>query len=133
MNYILRFKDPRNMKNALENSVPSELFDVYETVMNSIRCSNDDSNELGQRVLSWIFHSKRPLKMPELREAIAIRRTDVDLNEDDLMNADEIVELCGSLINYDGKSQVVSFSHETVQEFLNTRYSEYMLHQQSSV
>lgn len=117
------------MKTALENSVPTELFDVYETVIASIRSCNDDSIELAQKILSWICHAKRPLKMPELREAIAIRKTDIDLAEDDLMEPGDIVELCGSLISYDRASQVVSLSHETIHEFLKGRYSEFIMPQ----
>lgn len=129
LNYILRFKDPRNMKKALENSVPNQLFDLYETVMAAIRCSSDDSNELSQRVLSWIYHARRPLKMSELREAAAIKIGDVSLDEEDLMKGNDIIELCGSLITYDSVSQVVRFSHEMVQEFLKSRYVEYLLRQ----
>jgi hypothetical protein len=117
------------MKTALENSVPAELFDVYETVMESICSGNDDSTELAQKILSWIYHAKRPLKMPEFREAIAIRKTDTNLAEDDLMDPGEIVELCGSLISYDPSSQVVSLSHEKIYEFLTSRHSQFLMPQ----
>ena len=104
------------MKNALNNSVPADLFTVYETVMDSIR-NSDDSGKLALKIFSWILYAKRPLQMLELREAIAIREGDTGLNEDDLMSDDEIVELCGSLVSFDA-SGVVTFSHITVQEFL---------------
>ena len=108
-----------SMKEALENSVPGELFDVYETVTNTIHRSNDDSQELTQKILSWLFYAKRPLKMGELQVAIAIREGDFELDDDDLLPEDEIVEVCRSLVSYDTASGVVAFSHEIrVQDFL---------------
>ena len=128
MKYVLRFKDPRNMKAALEGSLPSDLFEVYETVMETIRQNSDDTQELARKILSWIFYAKRPLKINELREAIAVREGDISLEDDDLMQADEIIEVCGSLIDYDAASGNVTFSHEMVQDFLKSRYSDGLLH-----
>lgn len=118
LNYVLRFRNPRSMKEALEKSVPTELFDVYETVIDTIIRSNDDSKELAQTVLSWLFYALRPLQMAELREAIAIREHDRVLDEDDLLTPDEIVEICRSLVTYDPGSGIVGFSHEMVYDFL---------------
>jgi hypothetical protein len=115
------------MKAALEGSLPSDLFEVYETVMETIRQNCDDTQELARKILSWIFYAKRPLKINELREAIAIREGDTFLEEDDLMQADEIIEVCGSLIDYDAASGNMTFSHEMVQEFLKSRYSDGLL------
>ena len=127
LNYVLQFKSPKNRRAALEKSVPTELFDAYETVINAIHQTKDDSSELVQTILSWIFHSRRPLRMEELREAVSIQVGDLGLTEEDLIAVDDIVEVCGSLVNYDVGSRVVSFSHETVQEFLKTRYMGYLL------
>jgi ankyrin repeat protein len=110
------------MKSALESSVPSQLFDVYETVMETISQSSDDSKLLALTILSWLFYAKRPLQITELREAIAVRDGDVDIEEEDMMLPEDIVEVCGSFVALDRGSGVVGFSHQTVQEFLRTRY-----------
>lgn len=117
------------MKNALENSVPTQLYDAYETVMDAIFQSNNDSKELAQKILSWIFHAKRPLRMNELRIAIAVRDGDVELDEEDLMPSDEIVEVCASLLNHDTGSGIVGFSHPMVQEFLKSRYMHFIVNE----
>lgn len=93
MDFVLQYKDPRNMKTALENSVPTQLFDVYTIIMNRINRDDDDSKELAQKILSWIFHAKHPLQMMELRETIAVRKGDVDLDEKDLMPEEELIEV----------------------------------------
>lgn len=115
------------MKKALENSVPTELFEAYETVMDTITRSNDDSKELAQKILSWLFYALRPLQMSELREAIAVREGDRVLDDDDLLPTDDIVEVCRSLVSYDPGSGIVGFSHEMVQDFLRQRYCEWLL------
>jgi hypothetical protein len=115
------------MKAALENSVPTQLFDLYQVIMDGIRHSQDDIEQLAQKVLSWIYHAKRSLKMEELREAIAVEEGDVGLDEDDLMSAEDIIEICGSLVSHDVESGVVAFSHAKVEEFLRTQCADFIL------
>ena len=115
------------MRHALDTSVPSELFDVYEIVMSGICRSHGDKQQIAQSVLSWIYHARRPLRMAELREAIAIRDDDVDLGEEDLTQVDDIVQACGSLVVHYPETGIVAFSHEMVQQFLEQRYSDYLL------
>ena len=69
---MLQFKSPKNRRAASEKSVPTQVFDAYEVVMTSINQTNDDSNEVAQNVLSWVFYSKRPLRIEELRDAVSI-------------------------------------------------------------
>jgi ankyrin repeat protein len=116
------------MKKALEESIPLDLFDVYDNVIQKFR-NGGDSEELANKLLSWLFHAKRPFKMMELREAIAVEEGDIGLEDDDLIPGDELVELCGSLVRYDTASDLVSFSHERVQDFLRTRHLDRMLDQ----
>src|SRR5208282_1879596 len=118
LNYVLGFKLPRNIKGALQNSVPSQLYDVYETVIETIGRNYKDSKELVRTILSWIYHAKRPLLMTELREALAVQEDDVSFDEDDLMSPDDIVEMCGSLITHEKETGIATFSHERVQDFL---------------
>jgi hypothetical protein len=114
------------MRHALNTSVPSELFDIYETVMAGIRGSHGDKQQIAQSVLSWIFRARRPLKMSELREAIAIQEDDVELGEEDLTQVDDIVKACGSLVVHSPETGNVAFSHEMVQQFLEEKYNDYL-------
>jgi hypothetical protein len=115
------------MKAALENSVPTKLFDLYQVIIDGIRQGQDDTEQLVQKVLSWIYHAKRSLKMDELREAIAVEEGDIGLDEEDLMSAEDIVEICGSLVSYDVESGVMTFSHAKVEEFLGTQCADFIL------
>lgn len=63
--------------------------------------------------------AKRPLRLEELREAIAVVPGDEFLDRERLVNnADSLTPSCGGLILSDDEDIVVQFVHHTVQEFL---------------
>lgn len=122
VNYVLAFKYPKNMKNALNKPVPNELFELYDIILNRIQDTGGDSKEIAEKVLSWILRARRPLQMSELREAITISDSDSVLLNEDLPSVSDVVEACGSLIHHDDFSGTVAFSHEQVQRYLTERY-----------
>jgi ankyrin repeat protein len=118
---VLKFRDPRSIQEALDEAMPTELFELYETIMSRITVQND--SKLALQTLSWVLYAKRLLFMDELREAAAIREGDRGLNKEYLPSAKTLVEICGSFIIYDERSGVVQLAHETVKEFLTLRHS----------
>jgi len=63
--------------------------------------------------------AKRPLRLEELREAIAVVPGDEFFDRERLVNnADSLVPSCGGLLVSDDEDIVVQFVHHTVQEFL---------------
>ena len=126
LNYVLQFEEPRDMRKALESSAPVQLHDIYERAMISIS-QNSKRFQSIQKILSWIYYAKRPLQMDELREALAIRENDVQLDEDDFMSPHRIIEICGGLVTYEKETKVITFIHKEVHEFFMTRRSIYLL------
>jgi hypothetical protein len=122
LNYVLQFKNPKNMRKALKHSVPTEFFELYEHVMVEFSRQTDDCQETVGSILSWIYYSKRPLKMEELREALLMQDGDENLEPDDLMSPEGIVELCRSFVTHEKESDIVRFSHEKVREFIQERH-----------
>jgi len=129
LNYVLSFVDAKKIKRALEQPIPSELFDLYQLVIDAHARSTSDSGPLVQKILSWIFHAKRPLQMAELQEALAVEDGDVDLEEDDLTPAAQIVQVSGNFVSYDTASGIVRFSHDTMRDFLQDRCINYLSHE----
>jgi len=82
LNYILSIVDRKEMKHALEEPIPKELFDFYDTVLENLIKVSIDSHRMVFTVLSWIYHAKRPLQMSELQDALALCQGDVDVDED---------------------------------------------------
>jgi hypothetical protein len=106
------------MKDAL-NSLPATLENAYQRIIDRIGEKGEDTLQLAWRILSWVFHAARPLRMYEIREAISVRLGDNELDEQDFLHPDDIVEVCESLLVYDESSEIVRFTHYSVQEFLS--------------
>ena len=119
LNYVLARCEPRKIRAALK-SLPRTLPDAYKDVFTRIERQGPDRKELVIKIVSWIFHARRPLKMTELREAIAVEPGDTELDKDDLLAPGFVVEISESLISYDDGAGTVSFSHFTVHEFLRS-------------
>ena len=70
--------------------------------------------------LSWLFHTPVPMTMQLLRVGVAVEDGDVDVEEADLQDPESLIECCHGLVIFNPDSQIVQFSHYTVQEFLKT-------------
>ena len=124
LKYILEFLDPEDMLEALSNSVPRNLFDLYERAIERANRNSPHSKRMGMSILSWIYRARRPLTMAELQAAIAIR--DGDMDKRALTPPEVIVEICAGLVKNDRVNDLVSFSHAIVREFLETRFSDHL-------
>lgn len=56
--------------------------------------------------------------MDELCEVLAVNIGDAVLERDAMPSAEMVITTCGSLVEHDKKSNLVTFSHETVRPFL---------------
>jgi Ankyrin repeats (3 copies) len=119
LNFVLEFDNPtQKIRKALAEAMPTELFDLYETILTQITNRKDN---LALRTLSWVLYAKRPLHINELRHAIATEEGDSGLEEGDLTSPPTFVKVCGSFIVYDTVSGVVELAHKRVKEFLLLR------------
>jgi hypothetical protein len=89
--YVLDKREPRMMKDAL-NSLPATLENAYQRIIDRIGEKGEDTLQLAWRILSWVFHAARPLRMYEIREAISVRLGDNELDEQDFLHPDDIVD-----------------------------------------
>jgi hypothetical protein len=108
------------------SKLPEGLNAAYEEEMGRLKRKGNESYEVAKRALSWIHFAKRPLRMVELQEAIAIDPIEDiengnedchDLDRDAFTDSHEIVDCCGSLILWDISTDIVAVSHYTVAEF----------------
>jgi hypothetical protein len=105
---------------ALEDpSFPTETDEAYHQIVIRITKSGSNSAHLAFRTLSWIFHSRRRLRVDELVEAISVDPDDASLNKQRLerLNVKEIVNSCKSFITFQEITQEIGFSHETVNAY----------------
>jgi hypothetical protein len=112
--HVLQSSDPIQIFIALE-SLPKDLTEAYNAVFD--RMAPGDI-EFSNRILGWILHAQRILKMSELREALAIRIGVPCLLEYLKPDAIEVVRSCGGLVTHNDDSDLVTFCHETVRSYL---------------
>jgi len=124
LNHILQERDPRDAIDRL-NALPADLPAAYQDVLK--RIERNGCTRLVQRILSWLFHAFRPLKMNELREAISVRLGDRRVYTDYFISPDVLIESCENLVEMAEFSGIVRFTHYTVQEFLEKNYVDNLL------
>lgn len=117
----LRVKlNKREIMDALQE-LPPGYSGVYESTMERIKAYsvNDprsSATQLALSVLSWVVHTHRPLDLPELQHALAIRHKK-DFSEDDIYDEEELLKYTAGLITVATDNGAVRVSHYTVQEY----------------
>lgn len=106
-------------------SLPTRLQDTYQKTIARIQSQAEPDNTLGMIVLQWISHSKRPLKIDELRHALAVEWDDdedlpQDFDDGNLLDPESIVDVCAGLVVIEPQSKVIRLVHFTTEEFFRS-------------
>lgn len=98
------------------------LRQTYFEAIERIRSQEKQDVDYAERILAWLCFSARPLKVQELRWALAVspQKTDeVEFNEKRLLPREDLEPLCAGLIVIDENNEEVRLVHHTTQEFFN--------------
>ncbi|KAL6408433.1 ankyrin repeat-containing domain [Ilyonectria robusta] len=93
------------------------LSQAYDQAMERIQNQRQGCRELAQKALLWIVHVSKPLKTVELTHALAIDKTQLLLEEDNIPELEGIISVCHGLVTVDEKSNIVRLVHYTTQEY----------------
>lgn len=102
------------------NALPTSLNATYNDAMDRIANQNEEDRELAQRVLFWITFAKRPLRILELRHALAVEEGETDLDDENLADQDIVLSVCCGLIAVDPSTTDVRLVHYTLHTYLET-------------
>ncbi|KAL1797076.1 hypothetical protein ACET3X_005616 [Alternaria dauci] len=102
------------------NGLPTSLNATYNDAMDRIANQNEEDRELAQRVLFWITFAKRPLRILELRHALAVEEGETDLDDENLADQDIVLSVCCGLIAVDPSTTDVRLVHYTLHTYLET-------------
>ncbi len=100
------------------NHLPEKLNDTFHDVLQRIRSQPPEHSKLAEQVISWIFYAKRPLKLAELREALAVEPGDVDLDRSGLHEPELLLKVFCGLVSIERKDGFITLVHYTLQQFL---------------
>lgn len=114
--------DIKSLRKALD-VLPAERDQTYEDALERIQNQPKDESELAMRVLSWITHATRPLKVGEIQHAIAVMNLEPNenmLDEEGLTDEAELITACGGLASIDQDSRVIRLVHYTTEEYFDS-------------
>ncbi|TDZ24444.1 Vegetative incompatibility protein HET-E-1 [Colletotrichum orbiculare MAFF 240422] len=118
LDHICNLPSDRARRYAL-GKLPPTLPATYERILTELDKLNDEAKQLVQRTLLLIsLPPLRQLTFDELCEAISVDLDSDTLVDDDLVEKEEVLRWCGSLVRQSVESRTVEFSHFTVQKYL---------------
>ena len=78
-----------------------DLGGAYEAMLGRIKAEGGDKARLGMAVLMWISHSRRPLQVHEIGNAIGIWRGSNHPDNDDIPTISTLLDCCQGLVMVD--------------------------------
>ncbi|KAF4962426.1 hypothetical protein FSARC_9498 [Fusarium sarcochroum] len=124
MDSVMEMTSPRGIFNTIRTLPhrPDAYKEIYSKTMARICNQSSTYRSLAKSTFEWVLCAETPLKMAELREAIAIRLGSSSLDELDFHSTDAIVEACRGLILVDPDQQI-HFLHHTTREYLDSNFT----------
>src|ERR1700736_5462772 len=121
LDYVIKKESPRAAIKALD-SLPTDMNAAYIEVLDRIERAN--AQETALKILSWLFHARRSLRMEELQEVLSIETDppDTELMPEFFLAPERIIKACQGLVESDETNGIVRFTHYSVQEFLEKMY-----------
>ncbi|RMJ01476.1 hypothetical protein CDV36_015784 [Fusarium kuroshium] len=123
MDYVLEMISPNRMRESIE-MLPRGLAayrGIYLKTTQRIDNQPEEYCSLANATLTWLVCAKRPMTVPELREALAIKINAPSLNNGDFSTTRSIVEACKGLVSI-GNDEVIQLLHHTAREYLDSNF-----------
>ena len=113
-----------NLKRALR-TLSTEIHHVYGDILNRIQDQRKSDVTLAMQALAWVVLVNRPLEIPELLQALAVKESDDELYPEEQPNFSIILRVTAGLLSAEAERGPVRLVHRTAQEYFNQRWSEY--------
>lgn len=115
LDHIAKLRSDKAIKTALK-SLPPTLDKTYERILCAIL---EEDRDLAIRVLRWLLFSRRPMTLVEVVEGISVEVGHESMDPDAKLNEPEdILDICGGLIDLDEGNRTLGLAHFTVKEYL---------------
>lgn len=99
-------------------SLSSSLPDAFQQTIERIQRLPESRSRLGIQSLMWICHSRQPISVAELSDALAVQPGQKELRPKYRPSARILLECCQGLVSVDEESDTVRLAHKAIQEFL---------------
>jgi ankyrin repeat protein len=105
------------MEDAL-TSLSHNLAEAFQETTSRIQRLPESRKRLGMNTLMWICHSKRPVKVSEVSDALSVKLDQSARSRKHCPSAELMVECCQGLVIIDPDTMNIRFAHYTIQEYL---------------
>ena len=126
MDILAQIPSKRGVRKAL-SSLPEGIEDTYREAWGRVLAQNSHQAAIGRRVLLWVTHSGRPIRVSEVIFALAIEDGDEVMDEEGFLDATTLTSFCAGLVVIDERGEYLSLVHPTTQEFFDVRGAELLL------
>ena len=101
-------------------SLPEDLDETWVRLLVDVDSAhpNPRNHEKIRRILRWLVSAARPLKVDEIKEAIAVEECQMQRNWKAEIEDAQIIGLCGPLIRINEETNELSLAHFSLKEFL---------------
>ncbi|CAF9938308.1 MAG: hypothetical protein HETSPECPRED_001028 [Heterodermia speciosa] len=132
MDILVHLPTKRAVRKALK-TLPESVNDTYTEAWNRVRAQRSQQAELGKRILLWVVHAERPLRVQELRYALGVEEGDEELDSEGLIDPAALTSFCAGLVIINEQRSLVSLVHPTTQEFFSERKADFFPHGQEEM
>jgi ankyrin repeat protein len=91
---------------------------MYQATIARIEDQDRTSSFLAFRIFRWLSFAKRPLTAQELQHALATEESATSFDEENMVDTNMLVSVCGGLVVITPVSNMVRFVHVSAQHFL---------------
>ena len=95
------------------------LDSLYGQTLQQIKEQKGDLPRLGMEVLMWVSHAKRPLRMDELCQALAVGSEATHSDPKNIPSRDTVLGSCLGLVMAEKRTLKVRLIHDTLQQYLS--------------
>ena len=85
--------------------------------MQRIEAQEYEHRQIAMKTLAWVSYAFRPLTLRELQHALAIEPESIELDEEDIVDANSITALCAGLVVVDQGTNMVNLVHYTAKNY----------------
>jgi len=96
-----------------------DLDSLYGETLQQIRQQKGDLPRIGMKVLMWVSHAERPLRMDELYHALEIDVETADFHPNNIRSQETVLGSCLGLVMAEKRTLKVRLIHDTLQQYLS--------------
>ncbi|KAL9037525.1 MAG: hypothetical protein Q9214_005666, partial [Letrouitia sp. 1 TL-2023] len=118
LDFLCKLRTAGAIKEAL-SSLPPTLDETYRRLL--LRIETKEDRHLSREIMEILAFAMYPITLTALCEVLMIELGSKSLNADrQLLNPKDILNICGSFLNYEPTTDTVSLAHQSVRTFLTS-------------